>query len=290
MKLNKKIIPIILIAIAPVIVGLVWFGWLNNNGNRRIIISGNIELTEVSIAFKTSGKLIELAVKEGDLVKKGMALARLDSDQLLHQQDRANAALSSAESKFAQLQTSIRFDRENIQGQIEQRKAELRQAEALRIELQRKEQEIKTYQSEIDRSRADIALIESQLSDTIGVCPIDGIVLSKAAEAGEVLSAGTTVVTIGDISHPWLRGYIGEQDLGRVKLGMKVRVKTDSFPDKVYGGKLSFISPEAEFTPKQIQTPEERVKLVYRIKIDIENPNQELKLNMPADAEIIVGE
>lgn len=71
---------------------------------------------------------------------------------------------------------------------------------------------------------------------------------------------------------------------------MKVRVKTDSFPDKVYWGKLSFISPEAEFTPKQIQTPEERVKLVYRIKIDIENPNQELKLNMPADAEIMAVE
>ncbi len=394
MKLNKKIVLIIFIVIAFGIGGFVWFKWLNNDANRRIIISGNIELTEVNIAFKTSGKLIELAVKEGDTVKKGMLLARLDSEQLLYRRDRAKAVLASAESRLVQLQTAIRFDKENIQGQIEQRKAELKQAEAklqelltgsrqqeieqakaaanrakteyewvkrdweraqtllesknisdsqydqfktrfesaefllkqaeeslklvvegprkenieearaqvdrakaglklaeaLRIELQRKEQEIKTYQAEIDRSNADIALVESQLSDAIAISPIDGIVLVKAAEAGEVLSAGTTVVTIGDLEHPWLRGYIGEQDLGRVKLGSKVKVTTDSFPGKIYKGKLSFISSEAEFTPKQIQTTEERVKLVYRIKIDMENPHQELKLNMPADAEIIIGE
>jgi HlyD family secretion protein len=94
---------------------------------------------------------------------------------------------------------------------------------------------------------------------------------------------------VGDIEHPWLRAYIREQDLGRVKLGDKVRVTTDSFHDKVYDGHISFISSDAEFTPKQIQTSEERVKLVYRIKIDIDNSRHELKSNMPADAEILTG-
>ena len=101
--------------------------------------------------------------------------------------------------------------------------------------------------------------------------PIDGVVLVKSAEPGEVLAAGTTVVTIGDLDHPWLRAYINETDLGRVKLGQKVKLTTDSFPGKVYWGTVSFISSEAEFTPKQIQTKEERVKLVYRIKIDVDN-------------------
>jgi HlyD family secretion protein len=105
-----------------------------------------------------------------------------------------------------------------------------------------------------------------------------------------VLAAGTTVVTVGDLDHPWLRGYINERDLGRVKLGARVKVTTDSFPDKVYWGRVSFISSEAEFTPKQIQTPEERVKLVYRIKINIDNPQHQLKVNMPADAEILLSE
>jgi HlyD family secretion protein len=92
------------------------------------------------------------------------------------------------------------------------------------------------------------------------------------------------------VNKPWLRGYIREQDLGRIKLGMKAKVTTDSFPGKAYWGRISFISSEAEFTPKQIQTPEERVKLVYRIKVEIENPQHELKLNMPADAEILFSQ
>jgi HlyD family secretion protein len=125
------------------------------------------------------------------------------------------------------------------------------------------------------------------LADTIATSPINGVVLVKAADVGEVLAPGTNVVTVGDIDHPWLRAYIREQDLGRVKLGAKARVTTDSFPGKVYEGRVSFISSEAEFTPKQIQTSEERVKLVYRIKIDIDNPRHELKSNMPADAEIL---
>ncbi len=107
------------------------------------------------------------------------------------------------------------------------------------------------------------------------------MVLVKSAEPGEVLAAGTTVVTIGDLDHPWLRAYINETDLGRVKLGQKVKLTTDSFPDKVYWGQVSYIASEAEFTPKQIQTKEERVKLVYRIKIEVDNKEHELKNNMP---------
>jgi HlyD family secretion protein len=96
------------------------------------------------------------------------------------------------------------------------------------------------------------------------------------------------VVTIGDLEHPWLRAYINETDLGRVKVGQKVNLTTDSFKGKVYHGTISFIASDAEFTPKQIQTKEERVKLVYRIKIDVDNSSHELKLNMPVDAEILL--
>jgi len=112
--------------------------------------------------------------------------------------------------------------------------------------------------------------------------------LVKAAEMGEVVAAGTTIVSIGDLDHPWLRAYINETDLGRVHLGGTVSLSTDSFPAKKYEGKISFIASEAEFTPKQIQTKEERVKLVYRIKIDVANAEHELKNNMPVDAEIVL--
>jgi len=114
------------------------------------------------------------------------------------------------------------------------------------------------------------------------------VVLVKSADVGEVLAPGTAVVTVGDIDHPWLRGYINETDLGKVKIGSRANVTTDSYPGKVYTGHVSFIASEAEFTPKQIQTQQERVKLVYRVKIQVENPNHQLKSNMPADAEIVL--
>jgi HlyD family secretion protein len=163
-------------------------------------------------------------------------------------------------------------------------------AQANALEMKRREQELTTRDAEIARSRASIAMIDSQIADTIAVSPVDGVVLVKSADPGEILAAGTTVVTIGDIEHPWLRGYIDETDLGRVKLGSLVHVTTDSFKKgKSYTGHVSFISSEAEFTPKQIQTQTERVKLVYRIKIELDNSSRELKSNMPADGEIVLN-
>ena len=161
-------------------------------------------------------------------------------------------------------------------------------AEANTLERKRREQDLSARRAEIERSKAAIALIDSQLNDTVSVSPVDGVVLVKAADVGEVLAPGTNVVTVGDIDHPWLRGYVNETDLGKVKLGSRARVTTDSYPGKVYEGRVTFISSEAEFTPKQIQTQQERVKLVYRIKIEVDNPRHELKSNMPADAEIVL--
>nr|WP_320131201.1 efflux RND transporter periplasmic adaptor subunit [uncultured Holophaga sp.] len=129
-------------------------------------------------------------------------------------------------------------------------------------------------------------LAETQAGYAVLRAPTSGVVLAKNVEAQEYVSPGTAVVTIGNLKDVWLRAYIEETDLGRVKLGQGVRVRTDSYPDKVYEGRVSFIASEAEFTPKSVQTRKERVKLVYRIKIDIPNPQQELKPGMPADAEI----
>jgi HlyD family secretion protein len=163
-------------------------------------------------------------------------------------------------------------------------------AETAALELKRREQEAVARRAEIARARAQLAVLDSQLADAEITAPIDGVVLVKSAEPGETVAAGATVVTLGDLDHPWLRGYVNETQLGRVKLNQPVLVATDSFPGKTYRGRVSFIASEAEFTPKQIQTAEERVKLVYRIKVDLPNPNHELKLNMPADARLLVEE
>ena len=387
----KKRIAVVIVVLLLVGAGVIFFSRRTDRDSANsIIVSGNIELTEVNIAFKTAGRLIERNVDEGDPVKKGQVIARLDRDQLLAQRDRESAALNSAMSQLAQAETALAWQKENLAADLEQRKADLdasgarlqelktgsrpqeiqgakaavesaqaeydraqkdweraqtlyknddistaqfdqfrsryesseaalkqarerqalvvegpraeqidaaaaqvqrsrasvKMAEANALEIKRRGQEITFRRSEIERAKASLALIDTQLADTVAASPVDGVVLVKAANVGEVMAAGTTVVTVGDIDHPWLRAYINETDLGRVKLGSKAKVTTDSFPGKAYEGRVSFIASEAEFTPKQIQTEEERVKLVYRIKIDLENPNRELKSNMPADAEI----
>lgn len=145
----------------------------------------------------------------------------------------------------------------------------------------------------IDQARAKLATAEQtlkqaqlQLGYTELLAPVAGVVLSTTAEAGEYLNPAAPVLTLGETARPWLRAYINETDLGRVKLNQEVAVTTDSYPGRTYHGRVSFINSEAEFTPKAVQTFEERVKLMYRIKIDLANPAGELKPGMPADAVI----
>jgi len=150
-------------------------------------------------------------------------------------------------------------------------------------------------QEKIDQARASLnaaeqvlAQAQTRLEYTVAVSPLSGIVLSKNIEPGEYVSPGTPVVTVGELGQVFLRAYINETDLGRVKVGQKVKVTTDTFPGKSYEGRIVFLAPQAEFTPKNIQTQKERVKLVYRIKVEIPNPQMELKPGMPADGEILI--
>jgi len=390
----KKILLIVIVFAVVGAAATLAYRSLHPEDTGRIVVSGNIELTQVDIAFKTAGRLIERTVNEGDHVQKGMVIARLDREQLLHQRETAEAALATAQAQLAEANSALKWQRETMQADLQLRGADLSAAEsqllqlkngarpqeiqeshaavaaaqsqydqakkdweraqtlyknediststydqfharfegaeanlkqvkehaalveagprsetiesataqvararaALRvgeanaIETKRREEDIVARQGDIERAKSQIALIDSQLADTIAVSPINGIVLVKAADAGEVLAPGTSVVTVGDLEHPWLRGYVKEQDISRVRLGAKANVTVDSgHGTKSYPGRVSFVSSEAEFTPKQIQTSEERVKLVYRVKIDIDNPNGELKSNMPADAEILAG-
>ncbi len=387
-----KKLPIVIL-IAVVAAAIVWgVRFRGAPPDTRIRFSGNMEMTQVNIAFKVPGKLIERNFNEGDAVKKGAVVARLDPERVARERGREQQGVAVAESQLVLLRTAIDQQRESLAAETQLRQAEiaqaqahldqllagsrkqeiqqaraaveeikteheraakdwqraqglyknedistqerdrfkarfdatqasldqagqrlalveegprkedvaaaraqvaraqaaLRLAESARIELRRKEQEVTTRRAEIERARAQVSVLDSQVSDNAVLSPVDGVVLSKAAEPGEILAAGATVLTIADVEHPWLRGYISEQDLGRVKVGAKVRVTTDSFSGKVYDGRITFIASDAEFTPKQIQTAAERVKLVYRVKVEIPNPARELKLNMPADAEIVI--
>jgi HlyD family secretion protein len=170
--------------------------------------------------------------------------------------------------------------------QWEQAQASLKLAKARRIQVEVSRKELATAQAQVKEAASAIEVIQTQIEYSQLYAPISGVVLVKNSEPGEFIVPGGAVVTLGDMERPWLKAFITEGDLGKVKLGQKVSVTTDSYPGKVYPGKITFISSEAEFTPKNVQTAKERVKLVYRIKVALENPHRELRPGMPADGRI----
>lgn len=153
------------------------------------------------------------------------------------------------------------------------------------VEGTRKE-ELAVRRANLQLAQEHLEMSRVNLSYTVLSTPVSGVVLVRQAELGEVVSPGTPVVTIADVDHLWMRGYINETDLGRIRWGQPATIRTDTYPDKEYRGHLSFIASKAEFTPKSVETYKERVTLVYRVKIDLENPNHELKPGMPAEAAI----
>jgi HlyD family secretion protein len=149
-----------------------------------------------------------------------------------------------------------------------------------------RKEDITIARANLDEAKANLGLSQVNLSYAVLLAPSAGVVTVREVELGEVVAPGSPVVTIADLDHIWLRAYIAETDLGKIHWGQDATITTDTYPGKQYHGRISFISSSAEFTPKSVQTYKERVTLVYRIKIDIDNPNHELKPGMPADARI----
>ena len=209
--------------------------------------------------------------------------------------DYARADATRSESEFqrqrelkAQAVATVR-EFEVADTMAQSARAKVREAEE-RLALLKKgprREQIDQARARAEQAKQVEALAQTRLGYATLGAPLEGVVLSKNIEAGEYVTPGTPVITLGDLAHPWLRGYINETDLGRVKLGQKVRVTTDTYPNKSYEGEVTFIASQAEFTPKNVQTQAERVKLVYRIKVNLANPRMELKPGMPADAEIL---
>ncbi len=208
------------------------------------------------------------------------------------QHDQARAAWRVAAEKYIQALKRYELIREGPRREeIEQAQAAVDQAAAQYrlVKEGPRVEEIEQARAKVEQSKATLRSAEIKLSYATVVSPLTGVVLSKNIEPGEYVAAGTPVVTVADLDNVWLRAYVDERDLGtsRVALGAEAEVSTDAYPGRVYKGRTSFISQEAEFTPKTVQTEKERVKLVYRIKIDVKNTKGELKPGMPADARLV---
>lgn len=272
----------------------------------RSISEGNVvKKDQVAAKLDDLDLRQELDLRAAELNAARASLKELEAGSRPEEIAQAEAALTRVQSEATKSRQDYErqkklFDREVIsQQELEAAKANYDSSQARVTEAAKslklvqegpRQEKIERAKAQVEAAEKAVELAQTQIQYATLTSPMDGVVLSQSVEAGEYVSPGTPIVTVGKLDSVWLRAFIDETDLGRVHVGQSVRVKTDTYPNKVYDGKVSFISSESEFTPKTVQTDKERVKLVYRIKIDVANPNMELKPGMPADGEVILSE
>lgn len=297
--------------------------------NGALSVSGNVEITEMNVGFKTPGRIAALFAEEGQRVAAGDKLAVLDSSELENIVAQHRAGLSEAKARYDDIISGSRpQDIEQAKANVSFAGAELAKAgkdferaemlykngaisasqfdaakktyetanAANKAALERlslvkegpRKDELKASEYRVRQAEAASKAAEERLKDTVIYAPAAGVILRKNMEIGETAGASMPVYTIGDLESPWIKVYVKEDKLGLVRLGQKAEVRIDSYPDKKYEGIVTYISSEAEFTPKNVQTQEERVKLVFGAKISVKNVNKELKPGMPADVRILL--
>jgi HlyD family secretion protein len=294
---------------------LLLLGCSDKNG-KNISASGTIETKEVTVAAKVGGQVIRIFVDEGKNVQIGDTLLLIDQSDLEIQFDQAKANADAADAQYKLIVQGAR------QEDIAQAEATLQNAES---DLNRNEQLVKegsitqkqlddtrtryilakqTYdkvrkgsrpeeidaaRARLEQAKAQVRAIKKKINDSYVIAPFTGIITQKSIEEGEMIMPNASLLRISQLTQVYLNIYISEVELARVKVGQEAKVYIDGEPQKAFSGKVTYISSIAEFTPKNVQTKEDRTKLVFGVKIDIRNPDGILKPGMPADALIVLS-
>jgi HlyD family secretion protein len=288
---KQVIIPIGILLLLGVLSLFFYYG--NHRGPRELLLSGTVEVTEVEISPELSAQVTTLHHREGDEVKEGDPLLDLDKSNLEAQLRAAQAARQAAQAQVslarAKMENAQRDYNRNFQ--LYQAKAISASAyDAIKTAYEIAKNTYVASQNQYKGAQAQVETLQVQLQKTHIVSPITGVVLERSVEAGEVVFPAMVLMTIGDLRSPWVRVYIGEPDIGKVRIGQKALVVTDAYPSRKFPGTLRYIASEAEFTPKNVQTRQERVKLVYEARVYLANEEGILKPGMPADVSLRVEE
>jgi len=277
------------IALAVVIAALVAALVVTQSGRRRSDneLSGTIEAYEVQLTSKVTAQVIEVGCEEGRPVNAGDTLMRLDDADYRNAALAAEAQLRAAQANLSAMQSRAALADTSL--------ARLRRLFAAgnltRQELDKTESDAKAAndalaaaRTAVDAAKAQADITRARLDDCTVTAPISGTISAVAFRLGETVLAGSVPVTIIDLDQTWLTVYLPERLLGRVKLGDTCHARVDAYPKRNFPATLTFIADQAEFTPKDIQTKEERINQVYRVKTTLPNPDRILKPGMPADA------
>lgn len=271
----KRALLIIIILLLLALGGVYYYRTHETPNDSIIKLYGNIDIREADLGFRVFGRLQKLNYEEGDRVKKGDKLAHLDQKPFL---DALHAAQSDVEQKKAAYQNAVHIAtrKEKLL------KSKFASTQETEVASSTRDQNLAAFHV----SSANLDTANTNLADTVIYAPSDGMILSRVKEPGTVLNPGDIVYVLALDIPIWARVYISEKDLGRIFLGMKAKIYTDSNPNKPYLGQVGFISPVAEFTPKTVETPELRTKLVYRLRVIITNPDRLLRQGMPVTVEL----
>lgn len=321
-------IAILLIAIAVLLASLGWWfgvpaklGWVERD-DTRLTLYGNVDIRQVPLGFRVSGRIDKVLFDEGDIVTAGAVIARLDTAPYEHAVTAAEADVAGLratlekaiagprDTEIAQAQATLNermADLQNVtlayeravrlrpNGTISQsgldeaiaaksmalaRTQSAREAFALLKEGTRSE-DIAAARASLAAAEANLSTARTSLDDGELRAPNDGIILSRVREPGAIIAPSDVVTVLSLLKPVWVRTYISEVDLGRISPGMIVDVYSDTNPDRPAKGKIGFISPVAEFTPKSVETPELRTDLVYRLRVIIHEAGPDLRQGMP---------
>jgi HlyD family secretion protein len=267
--------------------------------------SGTIEATEITISSRSMGELLSVSVEEGDVVQAGQVIARVDTEKLVLKKQKLMAGMDELEFNLQNARQSIELAQENLenvkkkyerikkllhdQSTTQQKYDDIETAyRTASIQTQNTQNTYKALTAKKRQLGVDLDLINSRLRDTLIRSPLTGTVLKKYIQAGEMVSEGSAIVEVADLDRMKINVYVSEPDLGRIRIGEAVDIRIDTFPEERFRGKVAWISSKAEFTPKNVQTREARVNLVYAVKIRMKNPQGIFKIGMPADVFFLI--
>ncbi len=239
---------------------------------------------------------LQALYKDGAISAQQVDAARAASDAARAQYQASLKMIRQAEAAVALARSNLRQveirgqDVTAAQAQIRQAEAAVRTARAGEETLAQRKADVSAAEAQVTQAEAGVRLLLTQEKNLIVTAPLTGVVIAKHASEGEIVAAGAPILTVAALDEVWVRVFIPLPHLGRVSLGQRVEVTTDAFADRIFGGTVTEIAQQAEFTPKNVQTREERVKLVFAVKVTIPNPNLLLKPGMPADAVILAAD
>lgn len=266
---------LLIIALALIASGIYLLLKEEKDPNGRLVLYGNVDIRQVDLGFRVSGQVETLSFEEGDLVSTGDLVATLDKQPYADRVLEAEASLESTKAALA-----------NAKKNYQRRQELVGDGSVSREDLDNAQTTLEQQQAALNLAEASLAIAKSNLTFTEIYAPTEGTILTRIREPGSVVNPAEPVYTLSISSPVWIRAFCSEPELGLIYPGMEAEIFTDTPGSKMLIGRVGFISPVAEFTPKSVETTQLRTDLVYRLRIYVDNPDRFLRQGMPVTVKL----